>query len=1137
MAKRRLNIPLTFGVHGGDVDKKHAPFGFLKTAKNLRLRERGRLGTRKGFAPLAMTTRNGTLEAFDLIEFQGRACVLGSDGGDGYPTDRFEFVDNAVDRWRGTDALGQRVTVNPFSNPREVCGVLQVEDGVETLDAASGGGYTCLVFRPEDSGRCFVLIVDSETNQTVHQEDLVSAGGAFSVGGLGFVRVVYSAGAFYVAGEFPSTAIVRVARFAVGSSARFTTIVSDADSGSDNTAVSAFDLCAVSNPTTAAVVVAWDRGSATDLFVKAYAANGSQIGSTIQVASTSTVHLAVEADQTDGTINLYTVEGATTGRLRTFDFAAALLDGPTAVTSGTSGGIGRLPAQTGFTEHLVVAVNDASRNVVCQVVDLDAHTVTATVTVQNAVIRSRVLSGQSDNQDIAFAFAGLVAPVLPSFERATNALWFVTPDVAHMTTRDFVRAKDHSFVGLARDPTTLDVCWVSARDPGVASLGMPTVTLVDFQRATRRQTSAYGGLLYTAGATPSVYDGRIDGELGFQEAPGIHSLTAGSGGNLTPGATYYYTLHWEIVLADQSLMVSPVSVGGNAGEAISQQAAVVELGAGENRVTLVGTTPHSVRIALGDALFGADVIAVVSRTEWIRVDSAAFLLGTRDFGQDPAAAGNFSGLTLQISVDGGGTQTVTFGANDDAASELADAINAQTTGLTASVVGDAIHLESDSEGAAASISIVGGTSTAAGVGFIGFLPGDNAQGETVGSPGSTLRRAATKAIPIGMGNYGELITIVDDLSDDDLGDEEPIYTQADRGVLSGPLEQHAPRGCKFITATESRLLTGGLARPYEAQVSREAFLSEPFSFSEFSAFFAKASGPILGVESLDQVKILFTADMVMALPGEGPDDLGGGGLGAPIQVTSPGGLRANGHLSFLKVPEGLFYQATDDKLMILPRGAGSPVWAGEALARTLESFPTISGATRSRRDHAAVFALTSGTDGRLALLDFRVGEWFVDTVPLQSSSGIDAVIETSDGIAYLSGGVVYRQTNVFTDGASSPIATELETQPIYPFGVGGHGQVFDALFVGELEGARDLTLSYSLDDGMTYTALTTQSCTGSAGATIKKHWTLPIADCGSVTFKLTTSGALANGGIIFNDLTLLVEDQPGLELLPTSDYG
>jgi hypothetical protein len=1141
MAKRRLNIPLTFGVHGGDVDKKHAPFGFLKTAKNVRMRERGRLGTRKGFSPLAMTTGNGTMRAFDLHEHKGRAIAFGSDDGAGAPTDLFEYTGLATGAWRGTDALEQRVMLNPFTNPRERAGILQMESNLLQMDSALSTGHVALLYCLGGGGRViYAVVVDKDTDQVVLQECLTRSGGAFVGGGGAEKFAVRTIGARFYVSAVLLTNHIQIIHYEPGVHARFAVIATPKN---DATAVIAIDMCAITRPSAQRVVVAWSE--TTTVRVKVYNAAGTLGTSFTFTAAANVIHIAVEADETDDTINVYTVETPTTGVLRTFQLSTgALLDGPTATTVGATGSIGRLFAQGSIGESIAVGVNEADDDLVIQVFDIDSHAVAETITVKNVALRSRLGNAQTPAQDIALVFSGLVGPALPAFDQATNALLYATPDVLHMSTRDFVRGRDPGYftnmagkVSPAASVSTT-LCWLASRDPGTdAEVGMPVVTLVDCLSTERRQVANYGGLLYVTGATVGVYDSRVLGELGFNEAPGIVSVTAGSsGGDLEGGATYYYALHWEIVLADGSLMVSPVSIGGNAGESITDQAFSVELGPSDNRATIVGTCPHTVRIAASDALFGATVTAVLSRTEWISLSTTPAVYGTRDFTNEPGAAGDFTGLTLEISVDGGGTQTVTFGATDDAVSELADAINAQTTGLLASVESGALVIESETEGATASIEIIGGTATVAGVGFVGFLPGDNAVGETTGSPGSVLRRVATRSL-FSESTNGSTVSFSDTIGDDELGDNEPIYTQGDRGILSGPLEQHAPRGCSFITATESRLLTAGLARSYEAQISREAFLSEPFSFSEFSAFFAKSVGPVIAVESLDQVKLMFTADTVLALPGEGPDDLGGGGVGSPVQITSPGGLREDGWRSLLKVPEGLFFQMSDDKLMLLPRGAQSPAWAGEALASALVAFPAISGATRSRRDHAAIFALTTATDGRLALLDFRVGEWFIDTVPLQASSGIDAVIETDDGIAYLSGGVVYRQTDAFVDGTVTPISTELETHPIYPFGVGGHGQVYEALFVGELEGACDLTLSWSIDDGATYTALTTKSLTGTAGATVKRAWTIPDCVCGSVTFKLTKSGAVANGGVIFNDLTLLVEDQPGLELLPSDDYG
>ncbi len=77
----------------------------------------------------------------------------------------------------------------------------------------------------------------------------------------------------------------------------------------------------------------------------------------------------------------------------------------------------------------------------------------------------------------------------------------------------------------------------------------------------------------------------------------------------------------------------------------------------------------------------------------------------------------FTGLgtkTLVLEVDNSGTdQTVTFAAGDDTAAEVAAAINAQTTGLTATVTSSgAVQIKSDTSGPTAQLEVKAGTANA-----------------------------------------------------------------------------------------------------------------------------------------------------------------------------------------------------------------------------------------------------------------------------------------------------------------------------------------------------------------------------------------------------------------------------------------
>lgn len=1020
----RSKLPITYGFGRRDrVDPKLAPFGVLDVGQNLRVRKDGRLGMRNGYQPLDMTTADGTLVAYDLHEYRGRLCALGSDGGDGFPTDLFEYTGRADEPWRGT-GVEQRVYLNPITNLREVAGLPQPEGGALSVDAAIGGGYVCLVYELS-AGRAYAVIVDQVTDQTVHFEGLHGTGHAFE-GGVDRFRVVYAGDSFYIAAVSLDLSEVMLARFTVGTDTLFA-VFGSALSGSGD--VAAVDICAVTNATTARLVVAYDAGDGTD--VVTYNAAGATLGTA--TAAIVAVNISVEADQGDNTINLLTIEASSEyqARLRTYNFAGTLLDGPTVIGTGSTdlnenltAYLCRLPAQTGFTEHVGVAVNTDGDDVEVYFVEVDTHTVTDSVVVRRAVCRSRLLSGQSANHPMAVLFSGLVGPDLATFERATNALFFVTPDIGHMPTRDYTRARDSGPVNLGRDAVTGKLCWVVLRDPGV-DVAIPAVTLCDLQSSARRQSAQYGGLLYFAGSTPTVYDGRVNGELGFNELPGIVTVNAINGaGALSPNARYFYVFHWEYVLADGSVEQGPVTAPFEASTENNDDTMLVTV-----------TGPHTVRGAGGDGQYGSNIIGVLSRTVW-----------------DPI------------------------------------------------------------------------TSTA----------------------GSVFRRCAVRDMRISMVNYGRDILFTDLMSDAELATQGAIYTQAARGAFSGPLEHNAPRPCAYIAATEARLLTGGLSRECDVQISKAAFFGEPFAFSEASQFFSLASGPVIGVRCLDQQRLIFTSNTILSLTGAGPDDVGGNALEPPVEIPTASGL--SNPWAFLEGPDGLWFQLDDTKLFKIPRGGGSPEWMGIDIEDTLLLYPDIVGAAKHRRDNAAIFAAnTRAAEGvfpcQLLVYDFRTQNWFTDSPPVVTALG--AICSAGDTVAFTANGVVYVQAELsFADAGGAFIPTTLRTRPLYPFGLGGYGQIYEMLVTGEVAGDCTLRTFVSYDDGSNFTELEPFDFVGlPAGVTFQRKFALPqdITSTLVVEFAVVASSddaaATTSEGLIINQLDLMTEPEEGLRELSTAEQA
>lgn len=1015
----RVSVSINFGRQD-KIAPKHAPFGVLKSCKNMRHREQGGLGMRNGYQLAGNSTITGTLVAHDLHEFQGRLLALGSDQLEGYPHDVLEYTNLANAAWRSAQGTGNRFAVSPFTNAREVCGVPQIEGGVSGSsgpDACSGGGYTMLVYTSAQNTHTYAQIVDSRTNQSVHFEDV--SNGAF--GGLvTLTRAAFAGGKFFIQAARADNSL-RIISFQVGVSSSFAAFVTvDAASG---TAISAHDLVPVTNASTALLCSAFDRGTATNLSILVYQSNGTQLGSTLTVATTNTTSIALDADQTDNTILLGTIETSTNALLRTFSFSA-LIAGPLTVTAGLRMSIAR--RHPGAGTDIAYIASQSSNDIVVQQVNVDTLSSFAVIqTLFNAIMMTRLFNLQGPTASL------VIGGAIGQGTGITGALFHVGGAV-HTMVRDYVSFNDPFFPilqTLTYDATIGSLCWcaVSVLRGQTGNPFQLSTTLVDYRSTARIQATTYGGLRYFAGATPWIYDGRSASEVGFLEPPTIVSVTTSSaGGSLTASAKYTYVAHWEVTFADGSFIESAPSLPFP-----------VSTGVADNRATLVVTGPHSLHTSLGLTSLGASVTLVISRTEWspTTLDPVSLILGAQ-----------FSVFRRSVQVD---------------------------------LIAD-----------------------------ISF--------------------------------YGKSVTVIDQTSDVLLAARGAIYTQADRGEFSGPVEHNAIEGCSYIAAGSSRIISGGLVRPFEVQASLESFLGQPFTWSFLSSFYAQASKSVTGVFSLGNTRIIFTADEVYGLGPNAPDDEGKGSLDLPVRIPSPGGLKDWRSLS--EEPDGLWFQLDDDKLFKLPIGGfaqGVPTWAGANVQLLLAALPTITAATRHKGDNVSLFACNNAalTTAQIAVHDMLFDSWLTDSPPLQASKGIEAMVGFGRTVAYLSGGVAYKQTTGFTDLTSSFIDCELELQPIYPFEVGGYGLIFEIVVTAEYRGDCVLTVNASYDDGLTYPFSQAFTISGlTTGATVRKKWTLPQDQTDRIMLKLdvNTNGAPSEG-LIINEVTIYGQDQGGSPELPPGD--
>lgn len=372
-----------------------------------------------------------------------------------------------------------------------------------------------------------------------------------------------------------------------------------------------------------------------------------------------------------------------------------------------------------------------------------------------------------------------------------------------------------------------------------------------------------------------------------------------------------------------------------------------------------------------------------------------------------------------------------------------------------------------------------------------------------------------------------------DATDDCGCDGKPIiYTQGSRGAVSGPLQNDAVNACDYIWAGRDRIIIG---RRDGVQWSLRLNETDAVGFTNNSSFFKPIAG-VTGVASLDERWIVFTRDAIWEIAGEGPDDDGlQGEFSAPRRLPSEGGCIDSRCL--VEVSSGLIYQQHPDRLYLLPRGGGAPVWFSQPVRATLAAFPVITSGVYCRRDNTVAFTCNNlaGSAGKLVIHDMRTGDWYVDEL-----TGAPAVLgaESFSGAHAICGSsFVWVQTEAFADAGAS-IGMRVRTGAIRPFGVNAWGKVHTVTLLGEFLGDCTVACRFSFDDGASFTPLTAQTLATpdrAVGEAVRLQWSLPRMRTDHVVLEWTTSSVAPSEHIAFNAFTLEVEAADGPPRLAAGD--
>lgn len=367
-----------------------------------------------------------------------------------------------------------------------------------------------------------------------------------------------------------------------------------------------------------------------------------------------------------------------------------------------------------------------------------------------------------------------------------------------------------------------------------------------------------------------------------------------------------------------------------------------------------------------------------------------------------------------------------------------------------------------------------------------------------------------------------------------------LYTQGQRGGLSGPLQNDTPPPCRYIWAGKDRVIVGGLEDPSEVQWSKLFFPGEAVHFSNHRSFRARIPGRVGAVAVLDDVWTVFATDAIFIISGAGPDDTAQGGFDEPRKLSSEVGC--NEWRSLCECPQGLTFQGNDGELHLLPRGFGPVAWIGRAVSDVLATYPVVTSATLVPEEHIVAFTVTTtdGTSGRLLCYDYTqldeqgVGLWSVDTIAGGAAHISGALWDGKLALATTS--VIDVMTpGTYSDRTSTWYGKTIETHPLKPGGMLGDGRTRMIGLLGIYQGDSGLTMQIAVNDSQTFSSAHTlpapTAANGlTAGDAVLRGWQIPYQKGGSYSLRIseTQDGSTLTAGTDFVGIALDYRQREGL---------
>lgn len=1105
---------VTFPFAGGEtdsIDSALLPDGLIRRCENFRLERDGRLALRPAFTNLGLTTYGtGTFVPYDLAVYRERVVALGDRFGFGVGTDLYELQsDNSARDWRPTNPDSERIRIPSLHSPRILAEQVDQEDGVFEFQQAASASYLCVVTR--STAGSYVHVVDVETDQTLLYQELTA-----SLSPKFMLRVsALTNGTFVIVGRTTNSAAVALTSFdpAVDTEVATPLVVVGG-------AFSIISIAMVADENNVVLCVGRDDdNTVTSLFDAA--------GTNQQIMGTVAERVVNGVSAPDSAGNCALVFSNTEGRAATLNTGSgSVVAGPTALPDTVGLTLTNAGIFTMVTDVALVSLSTTTaQNVVMQTYEMSTGTftgVSSTFPDLTMVSVPAEILPTSLGQVVAFGAVGGDGTGGENGEPSTvyyQVRVFNDNNILPLAALDFDLGAPPLEV-----PPLVVVVGSAVYLPRLAvnedERPSPSVVRVSSTNE-RRQWSTVGGALYFAGGTVLRYAGRAITEAGFHERPRIISSSSSIGaGELLASAEYDYRIHWEWIDEIGELARSAVS-----------DIHTLTMGAGDDTVELVCSTPHSLRTSDGGQFIGSSVRLVAERTAATVTETAAELTGSNVV---TLPGDSFAGRNLFLKLeDSAGSVNLShaFGSDPISVQDLVDTLNGDSS---ATASGRAVYSHSASRiivattESGSATSIVVPTSPSSANIVIGWLGSATAIGTTSRTKGTNFHRTRVEYLAVA-DNPGTRHTLTDTRKDQ----SDPIDTDTDliaQGVVytqSNPTGSDvSPLPCAYLNSGHDRLITAGQAQPSQWSVSKLTVRNQALAFADENllSFSGEIRGDILAVVQFGETIVLWTEREIWAVSGQGPGQNGQGEFFAARQIPSDGGMKPDGWKSIIETSAGLFFQLDDDKVYMLSRSLKLE-WVSHAVRRRLEAYPVVKDVAHTVSSQELVWALanTGGTDGGHIRLDLRTQQWFFDPVGVT-----DAIVSQQGRLVGITGGVPYRQD--LGAGETTAVVGVLETGDFQGFQRLGWGQVTKVSALGTWRGPCQIQVDISNDAGVTYEPLGLHDLTivdYSVGSEIALQYEPAVQMLKSFRLRVTMTPKAASAGAYLHAFNLETTKSPG----------